>query len=437
MPTIVGVKLKFAPATQYFDPAGHELSAGQHVIVETERGTEFGHVVEAPHEPPSSRSASSAKAVIRIATETDIDRAADLEQKGREAMSDYRRLIGEHKLDMKPVDVEFMFEGGKIIFYFTAEERVDFRDLVRDLASHFKARIDMRQVGVRDEARMVGGIGHCGQVLCCTRFPGEFHPVSIRMAKEQDLPLNPLKISGVCGRLMCCLRYEYEAYKDFKSRAPKRKAIIETPLGLGKVWEHNTPRETVTLKLESGDTLVVPVSKMSCCKDKGCPCSVSAEALAEIQAVEEQAAPLMAKVPELSSSSDGKRPARQQAPSEKQTGTGEETPRRRSRGGRKRSGGKGGEGEQKKGAAQGAGGQKTGGSSQGSDGQKAGDSAPKSRKSRSRRSRRGGSSGGGSQAQSQPKESAPKQDGGQTASPPARRRRRRRPPQGGQSTENG
>ncbi len=132
-----------------------------------------------------------------------------------------RELVNEYKLDMKPIDVEYLFGGDKVVFYFVAEERIDFRDLVKDLASRFKARIDMRQVGVRDEARMVGGLGHCGEQLCCVRFGGEFQPVSIRMAKEQDLPLNPLKISGLCGRLMCCLRYEYEAYKDFKSRAPE------------------------------------------------------------------------------------------------------------------------------------------------------------------------------------------------------------------------
>ena len=147
----------------------------------------------------------------------------------------FRELVAEHKLDMKPIDVEYLFDGDKVVFYFVAEERVDFRELVKDLASRFHARIDMRQVGVRDEARMVGGLGHCGEQLCCVRFGGEFQPVSIRMAKEQDLPLNPLKISGLCGRLMCCLRYEFEAYKDYKGRAPKKGAIIETPLGLAKV----------------------------------------------------------------------------------------------------------------------------------------------------------------------------------------------------------
>jgi hypothetical protein len=190
----------------------------------------------------------------------------------------YRQLIEEHKLDMKPVDVEYLFGGDKVIFYFVAEERVDFRELVRELASHFKVRIDMRQVGVRDEARMVGGLGHCGQQLCCVRFAGDFQPVSIRMAKEQDLPLNPLKISGLCGRLMCCLRYEYEAYKDFKSRAPKRGAKIETPGGEGKVTGHNTPRETVQIRLAEGGSLSVPLEQVEC-PGGGCPCRISAETI--------------------------------------------------------------------------------------------------------------------------------------------------------------
>ena len=182
---------------------------------------------------------------------------------------------------MKPIDVEYLFGGDKVVFYFVAEERVDFRDLVKELASRFQARIDMRQVGVRDEARMVGGLGHCGEQLCCVRFGGEFQPVSIRMAKEQDLPLNPLKISGLCGRLMCCLRYEYEAYKDFKSRAPKKGAIIETPLGLAKVSELNTPRETIGMKFEDGKRVTVPLAEMGCSKGTGCPCTVSRETLEE------------------------------------------------------------------------------------------------------------------------------------------------------------
>jgi cell fate regulator YaaT (PSP1 superfamily) len=224
---------------------------------------------------------SALKPIIRVADEEDYERAHRLQAKEQEALSYFRGLIEHYRLDMKPVAVEHVFDGDKIIFYFSAEERVDFRELVKDLAAHFHTRIDMRQIGARDEARGVGGIGHCGQVLCCVRFIGDFQPVSIRMAKEQDLPLNPLKISGLCGRLMCCLRYEFDAYKDFKSRAPKRGTIIDTAVGLAKVAELNTPRETVTMRFEDGDRVTVPLAGMTCGKGGGCPCSVDREVLAE------------------------------------------------------------------------------------------------------------------------------------------------------------
>jgi hypothetical protein len=189
-------------------------------------------------------------------------------------------MIARHKLDMKPIEVEYLFDGDKIVFYFVAEERVDFRELVREMASEFHTRIDMRQVGVRDEARMVGGLGHCGQQLCCARFAGDFQPVSIRMAKEQDLPLNPLKISGLCGRLMCCLRYEYDAYKDFKQRAPKCGTPVETPAGGAKVVSLNVPRETVGIRmLEGGPEITVPLEALDCSAGRGCPCQLSGEAL--------------------------------------------------------------------------------------------------------------------------------------------------------------
>lgn len=284
MPTVVGVRLRSASKTLTFEAAGTDPHAGDHVVVRTERGEEMGEVVSGAHEAAEGEVVAELKPVLRVASDEDLARAEELHEREREAMAAYRELVTEHGLDMKPIGVEYLFDGGKIVFYFVAEERVDFRDLVRDLASRFKARIDMRQVGVRDEARMVGGLGHCGQQLCCVRFGGEFQPVSIRMAKEQDLPLNPLKISGLCGRLMCCLRYEYDAYKEFKSRAPKRGALVQTPLGEGKVSEHNTPRETVTLRIaEAGQTITVPVAKMECCTGEGCLCSVSAEALEEIQ----------------------------------------------------------------------------------------------------------------------------------------------------------
>jgi cell fate regulator YaaT (PSP1 superfamily) len=282
LPTVVGVKLRFAPKTLWFDPAGATPAEGDSVVVETERGTEMGVVVDAPHEVASATLPAALKPVTRIGNEDDLQHAEDLHAKERTAMARYRELVESHKLDMKPIDVEYLFGGDKIVFYFSSEERVDFRELVRDLATEFKARIDMRQIGVRDEARLIGGVGHCGQELCCARLGGDFQPVSIRMAKEQDLPLNPLKISGLCGRLMCCLRYEYDAYKDFKTRAPKRGAIVDTALGLGKVTDLNTPKETVSVRLEDGTSFTVPLGSMSCSKGSGCPCCVDREALEAI-----------------------------------------------------------------------------------------------------------------------------------------------------------
>lgn len=280
MPTVVGIRLRFSK-TLWFDPKGLMPAEGDRVVVETERGTELGTVVQPPHEVTDDQLPAPLKSVVRVVNDEDRALIEELEAKEREAMPVFRDLVAEYKLDMKPIDVEYLFGGDKVIFYFSAEERVDFRELVKELASKFQARIDMRQVGVRDEARMVGGLGHCGQMLCCVRFGGEFQPVSIRMAKEQDLPLNPLKISGLCGRLMCCLRYEFDAYKDFKSRAPKRGAIIDTPVGPAKVSEMNTPRETVTMRFEDGNRVTVPLGSMSCGKGSGCPCHVGQQALEE------------------------------------------------------------------------------------------------------------------------------------------------------------
>jgi cell fate regulator YaaT (PSP1 superfamily) len=279
MPTVVGVKLRFTQKPLWFDPADLTPAEGDIVVVQTERGKESGTVVEAPHDVEASDLPAPLKAVLRIATESDLALLADLAQKEREALPAFREMCKERKLDMKPIDVEYMLDGDKVVFYFAAEERVDFRELVKALASRFKSRVDMRQVGVRDEARMIGGLGHCGEQLCCSRFGGEFMPVSIRMAKEQDLPLNPLKISGLCGRLMCCLRYEFEAYRDYKQRAPKKGAIIETPLGKAQVVELNTPHESVVLRLEDGKRFTVLLGDMECGKGGECPCSVNREVL--------------------------------------------------------------------------------------------------------------------------------------------------------------
>jgi cell fate regulator YaaT (PSP1 superfamily) len=283
MPTIVGVRLRFATKPQYYEATGEPMPVRDgKVVVSTDRGEEIGDVVSGPGEPDEISGAGPFKTIVRAATEHDLHVAEELAEREREALKYYRQLVAERGLEMKPIGVDCLFDGNRMVFYFAAEERVDFRDLVRDLAARFHSRIDMRQVGVRDEARMIGGLGHCGEQLCCSRFGGDFQPVSIRMAKEQDLPLNPQKISGLCGRLMCCLRYEFEAYKDFKSRAPKRNAIVETPEGLGKVIDLNTPKERVTLLLEGGARMEVPLEAMDCAKSPdgcGCPCRVRAEAL--------------------------------------------------------------------------------------------------------------------------------------------------------------
>ncbi len=391
MPTVVGVKLRFAPKVLLFDAAGTEPETGDTVIVETERGTEVGQVLEGVHEVAASDLPAPLKPVVRIATDDDLALAEELVEKGREAMGVYRELIGEHKLDMKPIDVEFLFGGEKVVFYFVAEERVDFRELVRELASRMRTRVDMRQVGVRDEARMVGGLGHCGQQLCCARFSGEFQPVSIRMAKEQDLPLNPLKISGLCGRLMCCLRYEFEAYKEFKSRAPKRGTPVETPLGDGKVAEVNTPRETVRIRLTEGGSISVPLAVMEC--ERGCPCKVSREALEELgdpransmlarlSAPSKVAAAVAA---ESAASGDGERGG-----GEKQ-GSSRGSRRSKRRRGKGRGGGSGeqkaqGGGEQQKASSAQAGGGQKAGSSEGAE-QKGAGSSSSGRRRRRRRS---------------------------------------------------
>lgn len=279
MPVVVPVKFAFASRDLWFDPQGLDIVEADHAICSTERGTEIGLVTADPFEVPEDELSAPLKPVLRIATDDDLDYADELAQRGDDAMEDFRRLVKQNELDMKPVGVEYLFGGEKVVFYFAAEDRVDFRQLVKDLSSCFHTRIDMRQIGVRDETRLVGGYAHCGQELCCTRFGGQFEPVSIRMAKEQDLPLNSAKISGVCGRLMCCLRYEFEAYKDFKSRAPKKKTLIDTPLGKAKIQEYNTPREQLVLRLESGKVFRVNLSDMTCsegCKkraeEQGCSC---------------------------------------------------------------------------------------------------------------------------------------------------------------------
>ncbi len=265
MVRIAPVRLSFNPKTLWFDAEDLELSDGDAVVVSTARGEEYGalsgEVFSMDYED-TKKLKSPLKPVLRLATPEDAAKDAELAELSRSALPVFKHMAEEHLPDMHPIAVEYLFSGDKAIFYFEAEDRVDFRDLVRQLASEFHVRIDMKQIGVRDGARLVGGLGHCGQELCCRRLGGEFNPVSIRMAKEQDLSLNPQKISGICGRLMCCLRYEYDAYKDFHSRAPKKNATIHTPDGDGKVVDLDVPRELIAIKVEDEKPVKVPLASM-------------------------------------------------------------------------------------------------------------------------------------------------------------------------------
>lgn len=284
MVTVLPVKFKYSTYDLWFDPADTGACMGDHVVVSTERGCELGLVTRDAFEVDESElgdtiGEAELRPVLRIAGELDLERADKLADKGEAALPVFRRLVNKAGLEMKPVAVEYLFGGERVVCYFSADDRVDFRSLVRDLSHELQARIDMRQIGVREEAALIGGYAHCGQELCCTRFGGTFEPVSIRMAKEQDLPLNSNKISGACGRLMCCLRYEFEAYRDFKSRAPKKNALIDTPLGKAKIVEYDTPKEQICLRLENGKQIRVPLAEMeaspaACQKSKelGCNC---------------------------------------------------------------------------------------------------------------------------------------------------------------------
>ncbi|MGE5529396.1 MAG: stage 0 sporulation family protein [Patescibacteria group bacterium] len=223
MPTVVGVRFKHAGKIYYFDPGGLDLSPGNQVVVETVRGLEFGIVMTGPKEVGEKEVTQPLKRVLRTATPEDLAQVEENRQRERRAFGVFQEKVAHRGLDMKLVDIEYTFDRSKIIFYFTADGRVDFRELVKDLASVFRTRIELRQIQVRDEAKMLGGLGPCGRPLCCATFLGDFEPVSIKMAKEQNLSLNPTKISGICGRLMCCLRFECESYREAKAAANQKQ----------------------------------------------------------------------------------------------------------------------------------------------------------------------------------------------------------------------
>ena len=250
MTEVISVRFRNGCKEYYFDPKGLEIQAGQNVIVETAQGPEFAQCARGNHQVEDDQVVKPLRGVVRIATDNDCHTAAYNRGREKEAFDICRRKIQQHKLEMKLVRVECSFDGSKILFFFTADGRVDFRDLVKDLAGVFRARIELRQIGVRDEAKMIGGLGICGRPFCCAQFMDEFLPVSIKMAKTQSLSLNPTKISGTCGRLMCCLKYEQDAYEDAVKRMPKNDSFVLTPDGTGNVSDINLLKETVNVRLD-------------------------------------------------------------------------------------------------------------------------------------------------------------------------------------------
>lgn len=250
MAEVVGVRFKEVGKVYYFDPDGHTLKKGDRVIVETARGIECGEIAMDNRDVNDEEIVKPLKKLLRIATEDDLKKVEENKEKEKKAFEICEKKIAKHKIDMKLVDIEYTFDNSKILFYFTADGRVDFRELVKDLASVFHTRIELRQIGVRDESKMLGGIGICGRPFCCGSFLGDFQPVTVKMAKEQGLSLNPTKISGTCGRLMCCLKYEQDAYEHLLRITPKVGAIVETPEGRGRVVDVNLLRGNLKVQLD-------------------------------------------------------------------------------------------------------------------------------------------------------------------------------------------
>ena len=263
MQEIVGVKFKKLGKVYFFNPNGLVLEKGQNVIVETARGIEYGEIAIPNSAVTEEKIVAPLKDVLRVATEEDTRIFLENEKKSAEAYKTCEEKILKHGLDMKLIDVEYTFDNTKLLFYFTADGRIDFRDLVKELAAIYKTRIELRQIGVRDEVKMLGGYGMCGRELCCCNHLSDLNPVSIKMAKEQGLSLNPTKISGVCGRLMCCLKHEQEVYEDKLSRLPTLGSIVKTPEGTGTVEDVEVLKELVKVKLQNEDTFVKKVFKNS------------------------------------------------------------------------------------------------------------------------------------------------------------------------------
>jgi len=269
MPIAVGVTFRSAGQVQYFDPGGLELREGDVVVAPTQRGVELGQVVAEARDMAEAEIGHPLRAVTRKATEEDLAREEENRDRERRAFEVCNRQIARHGLPMKLIEARYTLDRARIVFYFGAEGRVDFRRLVRDLASELKTRVELHQVGVRDEARLFGGFGPCGRPLCCATFLSNLHPVAIKMAKEQNLALNPLKISGVCGRLMCCLNFEYECYKRARAEMPRVGSEITIPQGHGRVAEINVIKNTLTVVLDDETRVEV---------EAGCVCGARAAA---------------------------------------------------------------------------------------------------------------------------------------------------------------
>lgn len=259
MVKVVGVRFRNAGKIYYFGPGKLDIHAGMHVIVETARGVEMGTVMTEPKGVSEEEVIQPLKPVIRIATEADEKTVAKNREKEKDAFRICLEKIAKHKLDMKLVEAEYTFDNNKLLFYFTADGRIDFRELVKDLAAVFRTRIELRQIGVRDEAKMLGGLGICGREFCCSRFLGEFQPVSIKMAKEQNLSLNPVKISGTCGRLMCCLKYEQDAYEHLRKITPRVGTPVSTPKGDGVVSAVDLLPGRVSVRFDNGQESTIEV----------------------------------------------------------------------------------------------------------------------------------------------------------------------------------
>ncbi len=288
MVEVVGIRFKSVGKIYYFSPGGIEFVKGEFAVVETVRGTEIGEVMLSNRHIPEENIVSPLKPVLRRATEEDIKKIDKIKEKEKKAFDICVEKINYHKLDMHLVDVEYTFDENKILFYFTAEGRVDFRELVKSLASVFKTRIELRQIGVRDEAKMLGGIGVCGRPICCNSFLGDFQPVSIKMAKEQNLSLNPTKISGTCGRLMCCLKYEQSTYEEMLKFVPRVDAIVETPDGRGTVIENNVLSGLVKVKITNGEDSVINIyDAKNIVTIKAASVKLTAEEIKELKKLEE------------------------------------------------------------------------------------------------------------------------------------------------------